>query len=66
MINPFSCIKNNSRWVLYNKTIVIEYSTVFNFIYYDLNDWWKTQQIIPKYKKINKVLFYLKAENIKY
>lgn len=64
MINPFSYIKSNSRWVLYNKTIIIEYSTIFNFIYYDLNDWWKTQPIIPKYKKINKILFYIKAKKL--
>ena len=52
MINPFTRIEDNSRWLLNGKTIVVQESNLKGVSYYYLNDWWKIQASRP-------ILFYM-------
>lgn len=66
MINPFKIIKENSRYTLHGSSIVVEHINPWSVKYYDLNEWWKKQPIIPNYKKINLLIFILIANKYKY
>ena len=53
MINIFKKIKKNNRYVLDNRTIIID----------DINEWWERQPITPKYYYINLYKFIFKGKS---
>ena len=61
MINIFKKIKKNNRYILENRTIIINNINGKTIEYYDFNEWWKYQPIIPKYYYINLYKFIFKA-----
>ena len=60
MINPF-IIKNNSRYTLNNRTIIVEEVHLFSVAWYYLDEWWKTQPRKVNLHKTNRLFFMLNA-----
>lgn len=63
MINIFKKIKKNNRYVLDNRTIIIDDINHKTIKYYDLNEWWERQPITPKYYYINLYKFIFKGKS---